>query len=76
MTTFFANCPQFLSDPSRIIVCPCIDSLIHCYLVLGDAKSKLSYFVSVADIDAEEGVGVRLVGILKLNIGQDMNNGG
>ena len=56
MTTFFANCPQFLSDPSRIIVCPCIDSLIHCYLVLEDAKSKLSYFVSVADIDAEERV--------------------
>ena len=46
------------------------------YLIWLNAYSKLLDVVSVADIDAEEGVDDRLVGILKLNFGQGMNNGG
>ena len=74
------NTGRFLSDPSESDHCVPLsvtNSLAHCCLIVlndvtlafEDAKSKLLDVVSVADVDAEERVGVD---ILKLMFGRDV----
>ena len=78
---------SFLSNPSRIIVFPghsplfilpthlCFWDLTDVTLAFEDANSKFLKVVSVADLDAEEGVDDSLVEILKLIFGQDFKAG-
>ena len=53
----------------------CFLDLTDVTLAFEDANSKFPNDVSVADLDAEEGVGDSLVEILKLMFGQDFKTG-